>query len=245
METTDAFFAAIKAGSVDKVTTFLRQEPWMADAIHTTGAVDMNALVYSVEEKQPEITKLLVEAGAKIGVFEAAALGDARSVHRHLDQDRSLAEKRCRGGWSLLHLSVFSASLALCADLTTYSGLLNAVSANVYATTPLQLAIARSEVPCVSTLLAAGADPNVMDPASALAPPLHLATILGLSDAVRDLLHHQADVTMEYGVQMQGRISMHGPDGSVVGPAQSRRAIDLAIQQGHVEIIRMLKDHRA
>jgi ankyrin repeat protein len=184
------FVAAVRAGEVDRVQAYLGAQPSLAGQRTPEG---VSVVLLARYHGHLEVVRAMREAGADLDVFDAAALGEDRTLATLLDLDPALAEARAGDGFTALHLAAFFAHPALVRRLLAAGADPGAVAANPSQVQPLHSAIAGRCADAASDLLEAGADPNATQHGGFT--PLHAAAQHGDTDVIDLLLAHGADPT--------------------------------------------------
>jgi uncharacterized protein len=179
-------FQAISSNVLQAVSQLIEREPEVARARNQNG---VSALMQSVYENKPEVTRLLRAAAGELDLYEASAVGDVGRLHTLLGSDASQVNSRSSDGFTPLHLACFfrrpeAAQLLLAAGADA-----NAVSSHGIAV--IHSAAASQEVSVVRLVLAAGANPNVQQPGGYT--PLHSAAMNKTPEMVTVLLAVGAD----------------------------------------------------
>src|SRR4051794_35637253 len=145
----------------------------------------VSALLLTLYHHRPEARAVLLEAGARIGPLEAAALGD---VERLRGADLSV---RGGDGFTPLHLAAFFGGADAVRAILATGVDANADADNTFGVRPIHSASAVGDHASVRALLEAGANPNVHQQGGYT--PLHTAAHNGDAALVRLLLEHGAD----------------------------------------------------
>jgi uncharacterized protein len=178
---------AIKKGDASQVAALLDAD---ASLIRGGGASGMAPLLLAIYTHQAAIVDLLLQRGADLDVFAAAALGRASDVKAFVQKDQTALEMNSSDGWSPLHLACFFGHLETAEMLLAQGADVTARSANALHNTPLHAAAAGRHLEICSLLLKAKADPNATQQGGYT--PLHAAAANGHDELVRLLLAHQA-----------------------------------------------------
>ena len=156
----------------------------------------------------------LLARGYKTDLIEAAAMGDAAELRRHVEAGADLA-LRSPDGWTALHLAAFLGRPEATAVLLAAGADHGAVSQNPMANQPLHAAIAgRGDPGVIAALIAAGADASYA--AGSLWRPLHLAASRGQAALCETLI--------EKGAAPAARA------------ADGKTAADIAAERGHAAL---------
>ncbi len=151
------FFELIKSGDRAGVEEMLAANPSLVST-KTDGGV--SAILAAVYNGNPQIADLLVEAGAPLDIFEAAALGREEDVGRLLDEMPRLVGAVAPDGFAPLGLAAFFGHEETAKLLILRGADVNHASENAMKVTPLHSAVAGRHLEIAKALLEAGADPN-------------------------------------------------------------------------------------
>lgn len=217
MPTTQEFFSAIQSGHVDLVRELLSADPALLNAKNESG---LSAVLMATYAGKNEIAKLLIDRGARLDLFEAAATGNQDRVEQLLHKDPTTINSYSSDGWTPLHLAVFFGRINIVHFLLAKGADINAVSTNDQRVTPLHSALANPHNSAVAQLLiGAGANLNVRQ--SHGYTPLHYAAANGLEGIVRSLLAHAVETSVK--------------------DISGKTPYDLALDRGHPTIAALLK----
>jgi ankyrin repeat protein len=175
-------FAAIEAGDDERVRALVAEDASLANARNPDGLSAVLAAKYRWEH---EIAKSLVDAGAELDVFDAAATGRVDVLRRLLAEDGSLAAARSPDGFTALHYAAYFGDGPTVAVLLEAGADPSAVAENPMRVQPLHSAATSRNVEGARLLLDAGADPNAEQQDGYL--PLDSARQNG-DEAMQDLL---------------------------------------------------------
>lgn len=175
------FFAALKGGDVDKVRALLAAHPDLANARDDKG---MSAVLVARYHGRVEVIPALLEAGAKLTLWEAAVTGQTDRLRALLKSDPSLAHAYSEDGFAPLHSGYFAPPEVL-EILLQHGADPNTQSKNAMALRPLHSAASTGNPKNVEMLLKAGADPNARQHGGWA--PIHAAAQSG-NEAVARLL---------------------------------------------------------
>ena len=150
-------FDSIHAGDVEAVRSTVRDDPAAADARDDKGLSTVRAALYAHNQ---DVADVLLEAGAELDVFDAAAAGDVDRLTELLDADGDLVGAWSEDGFNPLHLASFFSRGAAVRLLLDRGAVVGAVARNPMQVQPLHSAVAAGSMDIVAALLVAGADPN-------------------------------------------------------------------------------------
>jgi ankyrin repeat protein len=102
----------------------------------------------------------LVDAGAEVNVFDAAALGDTERLRALLADDREDAHQWSADGFTALHFAAYLGGADAVQMLLDAGSDASAVARNDMRVQPLHSAAALGDIEACRLLLDAGADPN-------------------------------------------------------------------------------------
>ena len=211
----DEFLEAVTKGDRARVRELLAQDPSVVERKSGSG---VSAVLMSVYYQKPEIAHDLVAAGARIEIFEAAALGDAKRARELLQQDPGLANAFAVDGFQPLGLASFFRQPGLVSLLLDAGAEVNSASRNPQQVMPLHSSVASHSLDITRVLLEHGADVNAVQQ-DGYTPLLEAAQAGELE--ILELL-------LQYGADPLGRRE----DGQT--------ALDLARQEGHSDIVARL-----
>jgi ankyrin repeat protein len=211
----DEFLEAVTKGDRARVRAMLAQDPSLVDRKSEPG---VSAVLMAVYYQKPEIAHDLVAAGARVEIFEAAALGDAKRARELLQQDPGLANAFAVDGFQPLGLASFFRQPELVSLLLDAGAEVNSASRNSQRVMPLHSSVASHSLDITRALLEHGADVNAMQ--QDRYTPLLEAARAGELEILELLLQYGADPLAR------------GEDGQA--------ALDLARQAGHSDIVARL-----
>jgi ankyrin repeat protein len=182
-----ALIDAAKAGDEPTVRELLRKDASLASARTDSGESAIMAALYRGHRT---VIEMVLDAGARIDVFAAAALGRRDDLQAALG-DPTAVNSMSYDGWTPLHLASFFGHREA-AEMTLNAGArVSALSRNSLKNTPLHAAAAGGHADIALLLIERGADVTIPDAGGHT--PLHIAAENGLVDVVKALLARGAD----------------------------------------------------
>ena len=150
----EALVELAKSGELGKVRALLASNFLLASQRLPSGESPLMAALYRGHH---DVVEALIDAGAEIDIFAAAATGRMADLRRELTHDR--VNEYAYDGWTPLHLSAFFGRLDAARMLLENGADVHAVSRNGMENTPLHAATAGKHADVSLLLLANGADP--------------------------------------------------------------------------------------
>ena len=190
MDKAPDMIAAVRAKDLRAVQRLIAEQPALASARSESGE---SAVLLATYLGADEIAALLIQGGANLDVFDAAAAGSLEVLERRLAENPKATGAFAGDGWTPLHLAAFFGHTRAVRLLVERGADPHAVSRNPTANTPLHAAAVRGHHDAAAVLIAKGADVN--RPAGGGWTPLHLAagsghaelaTLLIAAGATRD-----------------------------------------------------------
>ena len=213
----EALFAAIEAGEVDRVGGLVHDDPASAAARDGQG---VSALLFARYRNRLDVVDVLLAAGPPVDVFDAAGLGLVDQLATVLDERPQLVEATAVDGFTPLQLAAFFGHPEAVRLLLDRGANVGTVSANPSQLQALHSAVAGGNPQVVAVLLDAGADPDARQQRGFT--PLMAAAAAGDEDLVQVLLDGGADP------------AVRSDDG--------KTAADLAAERGHAGLSGRLRD---
>ena len=184
----ERFLETIAENNGSLFRSMLSQDPGLANATNDQG---VSAVLLTVYYRRPDFTRELIEAGAEIGLFEAAALGDTARLEELIGDDREAANRFAPDGFQPLGLAAFFGHLDAALYLLAHGADPNCPSRNAQRVAPLHSAAASNNLRIVAALIESGADVNARQQGGFTA--LHAAAQNGNEEMVRLLVCARAD----------------------------------------------------
>jgi RNA polymerase sigma factor (sigma-70 family) len=217
---------AARSGDASRVQHLLEQDPRLLTARDPLGNT---ALILAVNSGNNEIAELLLAAGVKPDIYEAASIGRTELVAAFLNDDPSLLDSYSREGFTALALAAHFGHLETLQHLISSGGNINAVSKHAMNVTPLHAALFGRRLEAAKVLVAAGADvtPRRGGPGWPRAgwTALHYVAGLGFADLVEPLMERGAD------------FNAHDDDG--------KTPLQVAVEADQREVVKLLTDRGA
>ena len=179
---------AAKRGDVNEIRRILSEDPQALAVAADTGETPLMAALY---RGQSDAVAFLLEEGAPLDLFAAAATGGLDALDREIARGNPSLSDYAYDGWTALHLAAFFGRAAATEHLLDAGADPRAVSHNSLQNTPLHAALAGRHTDVALLLIARGADVHSID--AGKHTPLHIAAENGLIDVVRSLLAAGAD----------------------------------------------------
>jgi ankyrin repeat protein len=220
MSQSDEVFTAIRKGDSSGLQVLLAAAPSLA---HSTDPSGVPALLTAVYYRRPEMVASLIEYGAELDLFSAAATGNTARLDALLSARPTAIDEYGPDGWTALALAAHFNQGDAVRLLLKHGADLIVRSRNSNGNTPLHAALAGRSPETARLLLAAGADVNAADAAGWT--PLHLAVDSGSTELVQLILGERPFVDPENG------------DGLT--------PLALARKKGHEAIAALLQPHSA
>jgi ankyrin repeat protein len=220
MATVQDMLEAVKSGNQAQVQTLVNDNPALVNAQDDSG---VSAALLATYYGHADIANMLIERGATLNLFEAAATGQVELATKHLNADPTQVNAYSPDGHTPLGLAAYFGNPAVVDLLLAHGANPNAASRNDMRVTPLHSAVAHwqadTALTIVKSLLAHGADVNARQQGGYT--PLQEAAANGYMEIARLLLEHGADPAAA------------NDDGAT--------ALKLAQDKGHVEIAELLR----
>ncbi len=186
------FWDWIKTGNRVELEKWLALHPEDLDAVTPEG---ISAILFALYYGQSETAEMLIERGAWMDIFSAAAAGHLESVKSLVNGSRSAANQYSIDGYPLLALACYFGQYE-CADyLITQGAAINAVADNSRRVTALHAAAAANRTDIVRLLLEHGASVDARQEHDFTA--LHTAAQNGNLEMVKLLLQYHASPTVK------------------------------------------------
>jgi len=150
----DALVQLAKSGELGKVRALLASNFLLASQRLPSGESPLMAALYRGHH---DIVEALIEAGAEVDIFAAAATGRMADLRRQLTEEG--VNRYAYDGWTPLHLAAFYGHIDAARFLLENGADVHAVSRNSMENTPLHAAAAGKHSDVALLLLKNAADP--------------------------------------------------------------------------------------
>lgn len=187
LEMKEQLIEAIKVGDDDSVRALLAEDETLANA----RSGELPVVMLAAYHGQRTVAQTLIDHGADVDVFAAAALNKADRLAILLKGDSNAINGHSHDGWTPLGLAAHFGARESAKLLLAAGADLGVRSKNSTGNTPLHAAVAGKRHEIVVLLVEAGADVNAQDADGWT--PLHLAAHIGMRDSVLYLIAHGAD----------------------------------------------------
>lgn len=177
---------AAKVGDEAAVRTIVSRAPALIRQRLPSGE---SALMTALYRGHQSVVQALIELGADVDVFAAAATGRLADLTRALD-DRGVLNSYSFDGWTPLHLASFFGHEDAVRTLLDAGSTIDAISCNSLRNTPLHAAAAGRHTGVALLLLERGADGSIPDSGEYTA--LTIAEENGLA-AVADAIQRRSE----------------------------------------------------
>ena len=148
----------VKAGELGKVRALLSENFLLASQRLANGESPLMAALYRGHH---DIVDAVIDAGAEVDVFAAAATGRMEDLRRRVRD--ATVNSFAYDGWTPLHLAAFFGNLEAARLLLESGADVHAVSQNALTNTPLHAATAGKHADVAMLLLENGARIDVVD----------------------------------------------------------------------------------
>ncbi len=187
-ETLNDFFAALRAGELDRLKSLLDSDSTLASSKNGFG---VSAVLTSLYSGQTEICDLLLTRGARLGLQEAAAAGRLERVKELIDENPALANSFSADGFPVVALACVFGHSEIAHFLAERGADIHAAATNGTGYNALTGAVAGGHTEITKWLLESGANANYGYGAGYT--PLLTAAAIGCVDIIKLLLAHGAD----------------------------------------------------
>ncbi|MBZ9715249.1 ankyrin repeat domain-containing protein [Deinococcus multiflagellatus] len=152
-----ALFLAIKTQDAELLRRLVRADPALLTVPSPMG---VSPVLFATYYGRHEMARVLIEEGAPLNLFEAAAVGDGAAVRSALDAHPAQVHAFSPDGFSPLGLAAFFGRAEVAEALLSRGADVNAPSQNAMRVRPLHSAVAGGHAALARALVMAGADVN-------------------------------------------------------------------------------------
>jgi ankyrin repeat protein len=181
-------FEAVGRGDLAAAQALVAARPELVNSRNEQGT---SLVLFAIYNGRPEVARLLRKAGADIGIFEAAALGDLARIDELVAENGGALSAFSPDGFQPLGLACFFKHEMTARYLIEKGADPNTPSRNDQKVTALHSAVASNEAGITKALLEAGARTDVRQQGGY--SPLHGAAASGNRELVEILLQFGAD----------------------------------------------------
>jgi uncharacterized protein len=157
MSDTKAFFDAIRAGDLARVTSLVDADPSLVSAKNESGATAILAATYT---GRYEIRDLLVQRSTNLEIHDTAAAGKIERVRELVNANPSLAKSYSPDGFPVFALACFFGHFDVARYLAEKGADVNAAATNGTGYNAITAAVAAGHTEIVKWLVANGANVN-------------------------------------------------------------------------------------
>ena len=179
MTNLETLIDAVKAGDVTQVRALLAADASLASGRLPLGESPLMAALYRGHH---DVVTLLIDAGAELDLFAAAAIGRVDALKSAVG-GAPVVGRYAYDGWTPLHLAAFFGHIDAARLLLEAGADVNAVSRNSLANTPLHAATAGKHTDVALLLVASGANARAVDGGGYT--PAQIASQNNLTEVVR------------------------------------------------------------
>lgn len=183
------FLSAIESGDLEAVKSLLDEH---RELLELRPQAAPSTPLLALYHGRSDVARFLVEQGASVSIFEAAALGLVEDVAALLDQSRELVNAYNVDGFQPLGLACFFDQPGAARILLARGAEINSASRNQQLVMPLHSAVAAANFDLVQLLISHGADVNARQQGGFTA--LHAAARSGLVQIVEALVAAGAEL---------------------------------------------------
>lgn len=193
----DQLFTAIREGRAAEVKRLLDSNPSLASARSAKGVSAVTAALFLsagegfVPPRKNAVLSTVLDHGARIDRFEAAALAGRVRVQKELDADPGYLTAESAFGWTPLHFAAYGGNVDVAKLLLDRGADIDRRANTKFRNTPLQVSLLTGQEEMAAFLVAHGADVRIEQAEGFTA--LHEAAQIGSEKLVALLLDKGAD----------------------------------------------------
>ena len=192
MSVEEKFIEAVRSGNLEAARGLLDQD---SNLFHVKSELAPSLVLLAMYYGQPEMADLLIERGAVLDIFDAAACGRLEIVEKLVTEEPGRANAIAMDGYQPLGLACFFGHLEVAEFLLENGAKVNSPSHNRMRVMPLHSSVARQDLAISRMLLEHGADVNAAQADDAA--PMHEAAGNGQLEMAQLLLKFGADVNQK------------------------------------------------
>lgn len=185
----EIFMRSVTAGDARAVAELVKADPKLVSAKNAEG---QSAVLLAAYYGRKEIMPILLKAGPRLDIFEAAAAGQTAEVREHVNKDKKLINAYSSDGFYPLGLAIFFGHTDTAMALLNAGAEVNIASKESMRVTPLHSAIAAGQIEIARELVRRGANVNAR--AEKNFTPLHEAAARGDMGLAILLVENRADM---------------------------------------------------
>jgi len=217
---------AARSGDAARVKDLLEQDPRLIAARDPLGNT---ALILAMTFGHSEVAELLLSAGVKPDIFEAASIGRTELVAQFLSKDAELLDSYSPEGFTVVALAAHFGQIDTLELLIAKGANINAVSKHPMNVTPLHAALFGRQIEAARVLVRAGADVRPRRGGTGWPragwSALHYAAGFGFTELARTFLDNGAELD--------------------ASDDEGKTPLDVALESGYSEVADLLQKYQS
>jgi uncharacterized protein len=182
MNKIEVVFDSVQKNQLSILKDYLNDDPSLAEVLNDN---NVSLLLYAIYHRNSEAIALIKSHRQRIGIYEAACLGDLSVVQAALEKDLSHLNSFSPDGFTLLGYACFFGQEKTAEYLINKGADVNIASSNSFKVAPIHSACAISNFYLAKLLIEHGADVNAKQQGGFT--PLHSSVMNG-AEAIEQLL---------------------------------------------------------